>query len=285
MLSMRFSRLQMAALAICVISIFSWCGARAVAAPTPTQVVARVDGRELTISQLNHVLLEMHAPDSGPAAQQEALNRLIDEELMVQAAQTAKLDRDPTVMMSMEDESREILVRAYAERHIFPSAQIEESELHKFYDDNPALFSARKIYQAVVFNVEQAPLAAGAQAALNEAHSPDAVRAILLRNSINFQTEAIKRAAEAIPLPMLPTLAGAKVGDIVVAPSGVGRTQLLLLNGLESSPLSFEQVSGEIGEFLTTQRNREALKAAVRQLQIASKIEYISAQPAAASTP
>jgi EpsD family peptidyl-prolyl cis-trans isomerase len=245
--------------------------------------VARIDGHELTISQLNQALVAMHASDTGPAAQQQALNALIDEELVVQAAQKASLDRDRDVMISMEADSREILVRTYAEQHIYPTGPIEDSELRRFYDANPALFSARNIYQAAVFNIEQGPLPPELQSEIAQARSVNAVRAILSREKIGFQTEEITRAAEAIPLPLLPKLAAAGMGDIVIAKSEGGRTQLFLLTGLESSPLSFDQVSSEIRQFLITQRNREALKTYLQQLRAASKIEYMNVNPPATS--
>jgi EpsD family peptidyl-prolyl cis-trans isomerase len=270
----RPSSLRIATLALSVVGITCGCGSGATDSPNATQVVARINGHELTISQLNQALVAMHASDSGPAAQQQALKGLIDEELVVQAAQKATLDRDRDVMISMDAESREILVRAYAEQHIYPSGSIEDSELHNFYDANPALFSARNIYHAAVFNIEQGPLAAELQTELDQARSADAVRGILSRKNIGFQTEEITRAAEAIPLSLLPKLTAAGTGSSVIAKSEGGRTQLFVLTGLESSPLSFDQVSSEIGQFLTTQRNTAALKTYLQQLRAASKIEY-----------
>jgi len=282
---MRPSNLGIATLALSVVGFTCGCGSGATASPNATQVVARIDGHELTISQLNQALLAIHAPDTGPAAQQQALSGLIDEELMVQAAQKAKLDRDRDVMTSMDAGSREILVQAYAEQHIYPSEPIDDSELHRFYDANPALFSERNIYHAVVFNVEQGPLSGELQAEIDKARSVDAVRAILSDKKIVFQTEEITRAAEAIPLSLLPKLAAAGTGDSVIAKSESGRTQLFLLTGLENSPLSFDQVSSEIGQFLTRQRNKAALKIYLQQLRAASKIEYANVNTPGTSAP
>jgi peptidyl-prolyl cis-trans isomerase C len=276
---MRPSSLRIATLALSVVGTTCGCGSGATASPNATQVVARIDGHELTISQLNQALVAMHAADTGPAAQQQALNALIDEELVVQAAQKATLDRDRGVMISMDADSREILLRAYTEQHIYPTGPIEDSELRRFYDANAALFSARNIYHSVAFNVEQGPLAPELQAEIDQARSVDALRAILSRKNIGFQTEEITRAAEAIPLPLLPKLAAAAAGDIVIAKSEGGRTQLFVLTGLESSPLSFDEVSSEIRQFLTAQRNRAALKSYLQQLRAASKIEYTNVNP------
>jgi EpsD family peptidyl-prolyl cis-trans isomerase len=271
--------LRIAALALGVVGFACGCSSGATASLNESQVVARVDGHELTISQLNQALVTVHASDTSSAAQQQALTALIDEELMVQAAQKASLDRDRDVLNSMDAGTREILVRAYAEQHIYPKDPIEVSELRRFYDANPALFSQRNIYHAVVFNVEQGPLAAELQTEVDQARSADALRAVLSGKKIGFQTEEITRAAESIPLALLSKLAAAGAGDCVIAKSESGRTQLFLLTGLESSPLSFDQVSNEIGQFLITQRNQTALKTYLQQLRAASKIEYANVNP------
>src|SRR5580658_8188845 len=84
---------------ICTLSLVSGCGSHGTPEESATQVVARVNGRELTVSQLNRALIETHASDTNPAATQLALNRLIDQELMVQAAEKAKLDQEPDVVL------------------------------------------------------------------------------------------------------------------------------------------------------------------------------------------
>ena len=63
-----------------------------------SQVVARVNEAEITVSQLRTALLAKNAAQPTPQATQQALDGLVNEQLLVDAALANKLDRDPTVV-------------------------------------------------------------------------------------------------------------------------------------------------------------------------------------------
>jgi EpsD family peptidyl-prolyl cis-trans isomerase len=260
------------------------CGAGGAAPGNATQVVAKVNGRELTVSQLNQELVAMNAPDSGAASTQEALKRLIDKELLVQAASQAKLDVDPIVQLHIDAALRETLAQAYEERQVYPSVPIDEAELHKFYDSNPDLFSARRVYHAVAFNTDGAELPDALLANLGQTHSADAVRAQLSRSGVKFQEDEVTRTAETLPLELVPRFAAAKAGDVVVATTESGSPQVLLLHSIDISPVSYDQAKNAIGHFLRGRRNEAALKAYLQQLQSAAKIRYVGESGSKAST-
>jgi EpsD family peptidyl-prolyl cis-trans isomerase len=170
---------------------------------------------------------------------------------------------------------REILARAYEERYVFPSGAIDEPELHKFYDANPELFSARRIYRTVTFTTDQRQLSDALLAELSKGNTAEALRASLTRQKIKFQTEDARRGAEAMPLPLLPRLGSAKAGDVLVGTGLGGQMQLMLLTGVDDSPLSYEQAADSIAHFLRGQRDQEALKVYLQQLKASAKIEYL----------
>src|ERR1700733_521703 len=185
--NLRPSRHAASAIVVGLTSLMIGCGAGGASSGNATQVVAKVNGRELTISQLNHELVEMNAPDSGAASTQQAIKRLIDKELLVQAAGQAKLDRDPVVQLRIAAIQREILAKAYEERHVYSSAPIDDADLHKFYDANPDLFSERRVYHAVAFDTDLRELPDALLASLGQVHSADALGALLNRSGVNFQ--------------------------------------------------------------------------------------------------
>src|SRR5262245_57262956 len=84
----------------------------------PTQVVARVNGDEITVHQINNVLARSQNIDPELAAQakREILERLIDQQLAKQKAIENGLDRSPNVMQALEAAKNEILARAYLEQ-------------------------------------------------------------------------------------------------------------------------------------------------------------------------
>ena len=117
----------------------------------------------------------------------------------------------------------------------------------------------------------------GITKALDAAHTAEAVRAILAQYGVEYQTGEVARGAETLPGELPQRLATAAVGDIVITPNAAGHAQLLLLTGIESAPVSFDQARAAITRFLTVQRHQAALKDAVKQLESQAKIEYLNA--------
>jgi EpsD family peptidyl-prolyl cis-trans isomerase len=70
------------------------------------------------VHQINSAIARSNDIPSEQAKQAAAqtLERIIDQELLVQKALKDKLDRDPQVMQSIEDAKQQILARAYIER-------------------------------------------------------------------------------------------------------------------------------------------------------------------------
>jgi EpsD family peptidyl-prolyl cis-trans isomerase len=266
---------RLMAAAVILALLLSACGPNNSPSAAPTQVVARVNGRELTVSQLNLALEQTQATDLSPAVTKRALDGLIDEELLVQAAVSAKLDRESAAILRIESARRQILARAYEESQVYPSGTISELELRNFYEANPGLFKARRIYHIVAFTTEQPQLPPAMLGDLTQARTADAQRELLNRYHVSFHSQESTRTPESMPLNIVSKLAAANPGDVIISENDTGHVELLLLTSMESSPVSYEQASPAIGHFLHTQRNEAALKVHLQQLQAAAKIEYV----------
>src|SRR5204862_383963 len=83
-----------------------------------TQVAAKVNSEEISVHQVNRVIERLARADPGRATPGQVLERIIDEELLVQKAREAKLDRDPRVVQAIQDSQRHILVQAYVDKAI-----------------------------------------------------------------------------------------------------------------------------------------------------------------------
>jgi len=269
-----------AGLSIVLTSLVAGCGHSKSSSNTATQVVAKVNGREVTVSQLNQVLTSMNVPKSDPAAMKQALSRLITQELAVQAAQREKLDKDPQVRIRIEAARRAVLARAYEERELFKKVSIPDAERRRFYDQNPAFFGARRIYHFNGFQTSLTKLPAGLATELDPAHTVAAVKEILARYQIQFQIGDVIRGAENLPGDLAKRLATASVGDIVISSDATGHAQLMLLAHIDSAPIAFDQASDAIARYLLSQRNQAALSAALKELKSQAKIEYLDSAPA-----
>jgi len=247
------------------------------AAASATQVAARINSKEISVHQINSAMSQYEGlpPEQAKQAAQQTLEKLIDQELMVQKAVETKLDRDATIMMAVENARRQVLAQAHLERALGALAKPTPPEIASFYTDHPELFAQRQIYRLQEMQVEAKPdTVEKLRAEVQKARSMDDVTAWLKAQNINFKSELTVKPAEQLSLDLLPRLASAKAGKVFLLPmqDGVFVVQVV---ATQSRPLSEKEATPYIEQFLV---NRERVKIAekeVKSLRDAAKVEYV----------
>lgn len=250
-----------------------------------TQVVARVNDTEITVSQLRAALFAKGVAEPSADVTRQALEGLVNEQLLVNAAIAAELDRDPTVVQTVENARRQILARAYLERMVFPKQEITAAEQNAYFKSQPALFAQRRVYQLAAFTCPSGALDQSALEKLGEAGSVQAVETALAALHVTCESQALTRAAEQLPLEQLPQFAAAEVGDLIVQPEQNAQSTLMLITGVQSSPIGFESAQPIIEQYLVNLRNTAALDAHLRQARAAASISHTEGALLAASPP
>jgi EpsD family peptidyl-prolyl cis-trans isomerase len=241
-------------------------GERAAADRPGTQFVAKVNGTEISIHQL-------HAATPGSAAQ--ALEKVIDRELLVQKALATKLDRDPQVMQSIETARRQLLAQAYLERAASAAAGSTRDEVRAFYAENPALFAERRIYRLRELLVSvPAEMIDVVRAEAAKARDLEEVAAWLRSRNAKFSIDGLTQPAEQLPLSFLPQLARMKQGEIAVFATPLGASVIQLVHA-EDAPLSEQQAAPLIEQFLAGRKRLETAAAEVKRLRELATIEYL----------
>jgi EpsD family peptidyl-prolyl cis-trans isomerase len=277
---------------IALVVALSSCG-KADVKKTSGQIVAKVNGGEISVHQINSAIARSSdiPPDEVKQASAQTLERIIDQELLVQKALKDKLDRDPQVMQSIEDAKRQILARAYIERAAAASSTESREEIRRFYQENPALFERRRIYRVhelvVVAPREKLDALKAATAA---AKSLQDVTAWLKSQKLAFQVAVSNRPAEQIPLNILPQVFEMREGQIAVIPTSRGASVVQLLQAQEAS-LSEQQATPIIERYLHSRKQLAVAQAEVRKLREQARIEYVGefeaprVQPASSTIP
>lgn len=226
-------------------------------------------GAELVVAKVNGV--EISTRD---AAGTQALESVIDRELLVQKALAAGLDRDPQVSQSIDHARRHLLAQAYLERAAGASRSTPE-EVRAFYSANPALFARRRIYRLRELAVS-APgeLLEVLRAEAARARDLDEVAAWLRTRGARFSAFGLTQPAEQLPLTQLPKLAAMSTGDIAVFATPLGASVVQLLQA-EDAPLSEQQAAPVIEQFLAARKRMELAAAEVRRLRDGARIEYV----------
>ncbi len=248
------------------------------------QVIARVNDKEITQSQLNQALAR---GGSDPQTVSRAVDALVEEELLVQRALARKLDRDAGVMQAMEKARRQVLAQAYLERDVLPKGAITQAEQRRYFTENPALFEQRRTFELTGFTVKSADVTPSLHEAIDAVKSSDELRDVLTRNKVAFQEEKISRPAEQFPLEALRVLGSAKVGDVLKAEMPENRVAFMAITQIQATPVTFENAAPAITQFLGNRRSQTAALEYLRQAKAGAKVEYLKpglAKPAAPET-
>jgi EpsD family peptidyl-prolyl cis-trans isomerase len=263
-----------------------------------SQTAAKVNKEEITVHQINFVLQRQPnlKPEQVEAASRQVLERLIDQELAVQKAQDLKLDRDPRVVQQIETAKREIIARAYADHLGETVTKPSDQEIKQYYNDKPALFAERRIYNLQELNIEAKPeqfeaIRAKLQGAKTLPEFVDALKA----DNFKFVGSQMVRSAEQIPLNNLDAIARLKDGQFIMN-SHPGGLTVLFLAGSQSQPATEAQARPSIEMFLLNQRRAELVAKDIKSMRENARIEYVgkfaegaasapTAAPAASDSP
>lgn len=242
-----------------------------------TQVAAKVNGTELTVHQVNYALQRIPNLDAenSKAASLQVVRNLVDQEVIAQKALADKLDRDPMVVQALDASRRQILAEAYMSRKLGAPAEASDPEVTDYFNKHPELFAKRKIYRLQEIAIK-AP-----------ADKHDAIRAQLGASKTvndfaawlkaeNYETKVAQgvKAAEQIPMQILPQLAQMPDGQAMVANAPDGLMVIVLADSQVQS-VTLEQAKPAIQRLLQTQARQKAAKDELDALKAAAKIEYV----------
>lgn len=259
---------------LCLVMLVAACGGGEKKA---TQVAAKVNNEEISVHQINSALSRAGnlTPEQAKLASKEVLEKLIDQELLVEKAMSKKLDRDPRTMQAIEASRRQILAQAYMQNLVAAVAKPTGEEVKAYFDKHPELFSARRIYRFQQINVA---IGRDQQTALQQrmasAKSLNDVLAWLKEQKIQFAGDVATKAAEQLPMEMLPKFNQMKDGQVVVV-GGEKGVQLLQLLASQPASIDLATATPAIEQFLSNQRRGELAEKEIKQLRGSAKIAYL----------
>jgi len=273
----RFRTTHRVCISLLILGAAAGCGKKKEQDAKPaTQVAARVNSDEITVHQINGALARTPniAPEAAEKAKREILERLIDQQLARQQAILKDLDRSPRVLQALEAAKSEILARAYLEQVAAALPKPTAEETKKYYLDNPGLFAQRRVYvlEEISTTVKD-DVARELRARAGKARSLKELADWLQAQEIAFTPNRGVRAAEQLPLDMVPKLQGAKDGDVLFLESGDTR-QVIRVVAARSEPVDETAATPRIQQFLSNQRANAAIANEMKQLRAGAKIDY-----------
>ena len=266
---------RVAALAVIAVMLAA-CGEVTVNSP-PAQVAATVNGTPITAAELDAATPQTPngTPDAYKATSAAVLQRLIEQRLLVQEAREAKLDRDPEVMLAMENAKRTTLANEWLRRAISDIPPPSDHDIQDYFSQHPELFSGRRAY-AFRLAVVQAPPneLPKIQEQLAKTKSLDEVLHYLRANNRHFVDEVLNMDSEQLPEDLLRRFQEIKQGDEIafVSDDSIHIAQLI---SERAEPLDVAQARPLIETLLRTKIEKEHVETELAPLRANAKIELV----------
>jgi EpsD family peptidyl-prolyl cis-trans isomerase len=260
---------------VCALVILTGCGGKK--DKPASQTAAKVNKEEITVHQINFVLQQQRGlkPEQADTAGRQVLERLIDQELAVQKAEDMKLDRDPRVQQQLEAARREIVARAYAERISDGVSKPTPEEVQKFYDDKPALFKDRHVYNLQELQIEAKPEeVAEIKSKAEAAKSATELADYLKSRDIKFTGNQYVRTPEQLPTQALQLVSQMKEGQVTFHPTSSGG-QAVFLVAERPAPVSLQQATPLVEQLIVAERRRDVVARNLQELRREAKVEYV----------
>lgn len=244
--------------------------------PKASQSLASVNGKEITVHQLNEELARANVqPAQKDEAAKQILNALIDRQLLEQAAIKSKVDRDPNVMQTIERAKSQLIAQAYLQGKVANIGKPEKNEVEAFYKENPQLFSERKLVEMEQLLIDSRYINDEFKSALSGFKTLQEVAAWLDSKGIQYDRGEVARSVAELPPQISERLKDARRGQLFVIGMGP-RTMLVLMDSIKDSSVSLTDATPQIEQLLLNRKRKEAGERELTKLRQEAKIEYLN---------
>jgi peptidyl-prolyl cis-trans isomerase C len=247
------------------------------------QVVATINGEEITLTELNAELATMNVQGGDKSAlQKAALERIVERKLLASGARQDGLDQNPEFIVKRKQLEEALLVQMMAQKIASGIKAPPTADVDKFIADNSNMFAGRVVYAVDQLSFDT-PKRDDYVKQLTDAHTMDAVIAVLDKLGIKYQRQNAQVDSAMVPPQMLAQISKLPAGEPFVVPSP-GKVTISVITGTKPAPLA-----GDVARPLAANavRNNQLGKALQQRLVAErgkAKIEYgpgFSAPPGA----
>jgi peptidyl-prolyl cis-trans isomerase C len=246
------------------------CGEKKPASASSSQVVAIVDGQEITIHQVNNEL----AKTGGQQVTKQLLDGLVARQLLINAAKKDKLDTDPAVLADMERARNLVLAQSYVATKVKAPARPLDQDIDDLYRKNPDWFAQRRQYEFAQLIVAASAVTPELNALMDQ-HGKrlEDVVAWLDAHRVQYVRQQVVKTSADLPPQMNASLKTMERGTLFIVIEG--QTAILTsLQDVKSAPLSLSVATPQIAQYLMAQKQNQASEELLARLKSEAKIEY-----------
>ncbi|MBT2186175.1 EpsD family peptidyl-prolyl cis-trans isomerase [Sphingobium nicotianae] len=238
------------------------------------QVVAIVNGEEITLTELNAEIAELNVPASADKnlVRQRVLARMVDRRLLVQAAKEAGLDRDPTYLTQQRRMEEQLLVSMYGKKAMDTIKVPDAVALDRFISTHPTAFGGRKRYKLDQLLID-VPSDPKRLKELESAHTLADVATKLTAMGIAFQRGTGQFDSASVAPQVLQRIEALPPGEPFIVPNG-NKLVINAITGSEPITLSTEQARQVAAQAMRNEELNKIGESRLKEAKAKAKIEY-----------
>jgi EpsD family peptidyl-prolyl cis-trans isomerase len=256
-------------------------------APTG-QVVATVDGQEITLRELQAELSGVTAtdPKTHKALEQQALQMIIERKLLAKAARDQGLDKTPEFALAQARATDSLLVEALETKTAATVPATTPEEAQGFVSDHPDMFAERKIFTLDSIRIAR-PTDPNIVKGLVPLTTLDQVVAFLNQAKIPYERSPSKLDAVGADPKLVDAIIKLPPNEVFIIPAG----RLVAINQVQSvqvQPFTGDPAIQFATQFLHRQHIQETVSRQFSQmiLKSAKNVSYNKAyQPVKPAAP
>jgi len=245
---------------------------------TSTKVLARVNGDDITVSQLEAELKMTKDTSLSESFEfkNKVLQGLIDRQLFVQEAFKLGLERTPEVVRAIESTKARIYAQAYLTKKIATLNPASPEEIDHFIHTHPEMFEHRKIINMrdVIFvNTSGALDIATVE---KEIFNLNDLEVLLEKKEIPYTVSSSQFFTDRLPQSVLGKIQNLKIGDLLF----LYNDNSVVVKSIESvveRPIISSQSHDIAAHLLNQTKKQQFVMQEVNRLKGLSKVEVFDA--------
>lgn len=243
----------------------------------PSQVLARVQGQDITESQFNFEIQRMGPSASAePSFRSRALEQLVARSVLAKAATEQGIERDANFILAVDAYRQQLLAESYlTKKPNLTQHTVTPSEVSAYYDANPHLYAKRRLFDLRVMHCRVAPLPEAIKADLDKASNWNSIQTVVEKAGLKCSVGTPVTDAHALSAHSQSRMEQVKAGDVLTVQTDQ-QTTLLYVAQVMNAPMSQQEAEPLIQAALLQQKVRKSVDAEVQRLSKASPPEYLA---------
>jgi EpsD family peptidyl-prolyl cis-trans isomerase len=238
-------------------------------------IAVKVNGQSIGVAELGSNP-DWRVGNPPPRISQPAMRRIVDMELLRQAAIDSGLDKDEEIQARLATSNRKILGMAYLDKQMAEAGKASETDIKTYYDSNEYRFAKRKQYEFTELSFQPpAGKAAEIKNQLNGIKSADTFANWLNTHAIAHSSTRSSMTSDQINNEMLEKLKSASIGDAIIMGDDK-QMSVIFVQAAEDQPLTLEAAKQQISRAIVDEKKVEILEKLFKQVRDKAKIEYLA---------